>query len=202
MKKIAFAAAVAALSATPAFAQDEAKPTTFYVGPVVGYDNIKLSDGTDSESDDGVMYGVVAGVDYQVNNSFFLGVEGEFADSEVGESVSNIVYAGDEARVEAGRSLYIGARAGTQIGGAKFYVKGGYINARINAEYDDTVDVYKGHEDLDGWLVGVGAEAKLSPVVLRLEYRYSDYGDVNIAGLNTGIDASRHQVVAGALFSF
>ena len=45
MKKFAFAAAaLLATAATPAFAQDGA---TVYVGPVVGYDNVKISDGTD-----------------------------------------------------------------------------------------------------------------------------------------------------------
>jgi outer membrane immunogenic protein len=202
VKKFAFAAAaLAATAATPAFAQDSG--TTVYVGPVVGYDSVTLSDGTDSESTDGVLYGVVAGVDFNLSQGMFVGAEAEFTDSDVGETVSDIDVVGDSASLEAGRSLYVGARVGANVGEmAKVYVKGGYSNAKIEGTYDDTVDVFTVSDELDGWVLGAGAEARFSPVVVRLEYRYADYNEIEFLGAGSGIDMSRHQVVLGALLAF
>jgi outer membrane immunogenic protein len=205
VKKFAFAAAVvAATVATPAFAQDEAKPVSFYVGPIVGWDHVHLSDGTDSVNEDGVVYGVNAGADFAIGQGgTFVGIEGELTDSSTDDSIDDVIVAGDSASIEANRNLYAGVRLGTVVSpNVKAYVKGGYSNARFKGAYDDGTTVYTGHDDLDGWVLGAGVEAKLSPVLLRLEYRYSDYGSVDIGGFNTGVDASRHQVVAGAMFAF
>lgn len=205
MKKFAFAAAaVAATVATPAFAQDEAKPMTFYVGPIVGWDHVRLSDGTDSVNNDGVVYGVNAGADFAIGQGgTFVGIEGEVTDSSTSDRIDNAIVAGDSASIDAGRNLYAGVRLGTVVSSnVKAYVKGGYSNARFKGTYDDGTDIYTGHDDLDGWVLGAGLEAKLSPVLLRLEYRYSDYGNVAIDGFDTGATASRHQVVAGAMFAF
>lgn len=57
-------------------------------------------------------------------------------------------------------------------------------------------------EDLDGWLAGIGMETRCNPLTLRLEYRYSRFNDIEGLGIATGLDATRNQVVAGALFSF
>lgn len=200
MKKFAFAAAaLLATAATPAFAQDGA---TVYVGPVVGYDNVKISDGTDSESDDGILYGITAGVDFDLGPGMFAGLEAELTDSGVGESIDDVLVAGDRVSLEAGRNIYVGARLGAAVGSAKVYVKGGYANGKIEGSYDDTVTVVSDSDELDGWVLGTGAQFDVSPFVLRLEYRYTDYNDLEAFGVNTGLNVSRHQVVAGALFAF
>ncbi|RYE69202.1 MAG: porin family protein [Oxalobacteraceae bacterium] len=172
-----------------------------FVGPVVGYDSVRLSDGTDSESEGDVMYGLVAGVDVNVGGAF-VGVEGEWSDSEVGATVEDVITLGDEAGVEVGRTLYVGGRLGTNLGAAKIYAKGGYINTKVEGFYDDGVDIYSADTELDGWVLGAGVQTRISPVVLRLEYRYANYGEVEVLGVGTDIDASRHQVVLGALFAF
>jgi outer membrane immunogenic protein len=121
----------------------------------------------------------------------------------VGETVSDIDVVGDSASLEAGRSLYVGARVGANVGEmAKVYVKGGYSNAKIEGSYDDTVTTFTVDDELDGWVLGAGAEARFSPVVVRLEYRYADYNEIEFGGVSSGIDMSRHQVVLGALLAF
>lgn len=201
MKKIAYAvAAVAAAASTPAFAQ-VSPGAEIFVGPIVGYDSVRLSAGGESGSEGNVMYGVVAGVDVNVGGAF-VGVEGEWSDSEVGVSEEDVFDLGDSVSLEAGRTIYVGGRIGTNVGAAKVYVKGGYIDTKIEGIYDDTFDVYEDSANLDGWVLGAGVQAKLSPVVMRLEYRYANYGQIKVFGEDTGIDASRHQVVLGALFAF
>lgn len=195
-------AAIAAMTATPSLAQ-EGKDVSFVVGPIVGYDSVTLSDGSISESDDGVLYGAVAGVDYRLNDNAFVGVEAEFTDSDVSDSVTDVVVAGDRATVKAGRNLYLGARAGVMLSSAtRLYAKGGYSNAEAKGSYDDTAETYKVSDKLDGWVLGAGVETRLAPVALRLEYRYSDYENIKLLGIDTGVDASRHQVLAGALLAF
>lgn len=203
MKKFAvLLAATAALVASPALAQ-EANPVSFFVGPVVGYESVSLSDGVDSDSSDGIMYGVVAGADFQVGNSFFLGLEGEYTDSDVSEHARDVFTVGDEVSIGTGRNLYLGVRAGVPLAlGSKVYVKGGYVNTRMQGTYDDGVDLYSAKTDLEGWQIGAGVQASLNPVVLRIEYRYADLNELKVLGVPTGIDASRHQVVVGALFGF
>ena len=203
MKKIAIlAASVAAFAATPAFAQDEAKPVSFQVGAIGGYDSIKFSAAGDSESTDDAMYGITAGVDFNLGGAF-VGAEAEWSDSEVGESIEDAFVAGDELSLGAGRTLYAGARLGANVSeNAKLYVKGGYVNTKIDGAYDNGTTTVSDSEEIDGFLLGAGVDLKLNPVIVRVEYRYSDYGELDLGGFATGVDASRHQVVAGLLFGF
>ena len=203
MKKLALlAASVAAFAATPAFAQDEASNVSFQVGGVVGYDSVKFSAGGDSESTDDVVYGITGGVDFNLGGAF-VGAEAEWNDSEVGQSAEDVFVAGDEVSLGVGRTLYAGARLGANVSeNAKLYVKGGYVNTKIEGAYDNGTTVFSDDEEIDGFLLGAGVEYKMKPVTVRVEYRYSDYGDLDLGGVATGIEATRHQVVAGLLFGF
>lgn len=206
MRKFAIlAAALVAGVAAPAVAQDDDNSgASFHVGAIGGYDVVKLGAGGASESDSGIMYGAVAGVDFNIGSGMFLGLEGEFTDSEVGETYEDVLTAGDEASLSAGSSFFLGGRVGVPIssGGSKVYAKGGYASVKMNVAYDDGIDVLEGSETLGGFLVGGGVDIKVAPVVVRVEYRYSDFGEIDILGTSTGISASRHQVVAGLLFDF
>jgi outer membrane immunogenic protein len=79
------------------------------------------------------------------------------------------------------------------------YVKGGYTNARVSAKARLSGVNYSASENLDGWRLGGGAEAALRRFRVRLEYRYSDYGQFIYQGVQTGLKVRRHQVVLGAL---
>ena len=82
MKSIVkFSAAALAFASTPAFAQDAAPMMGgFYVGALAGIDSVRVSDGTDSASKTGAVFGVTAGYDLDMGNAV-VGLEGEFADS-------------------------------------------------------------------------------------------------------------------------
>lgn len=201
MRKLAILlAACTAASASPAFAQVGLGPS-FYVGPVVGYDSVKSSAGDESESDSGIVYGVVAGADFDLAPGAFIGIEGEYNGSTVDTDMEDILVAGDEGKIEAGRTLYVGSRIGAQLAGLKIYGKGGYINSKFNSSYTDTVTLTS-NDDLDGFLIGAGAETQMGLVRLRGEYRYVNYGEPSYFGIDTGAEASRHQLMVGALFGF
>lgn len=193
------AAALAALGAAgPAFAQEQHAAGGAYAGVVLGYDEVALDDGVDSGSTGDLMYGLSAGYDFAVGGNAIMGLEVEAAESGVGISATDILVTGDRFTVSGGRDLYIGARIGTHLGKTLVYLKGGYTNVRMNAEYTDGVSVLEEGESLDGFRVGGGVEVNMGPVAVRGEYRYSQYGEL----LNSGVDLSRHQLVAVAVGKF
>jgi outer membrane immunogenic protein len=145
----------------------------FYVGPLAGIDSVRVSDGTDSASKTGAIFGVTAGYDLDMGNAV-VGLEGEFADSSTKDSATDILVTGDSAKLSAGRDLYLGARLGFKAGSRTLvYVKGGYTNAKAKLTYDDGTGPLSGHDDLDGWRAGAGVEFAVAPhIAMRCEYRY------------------------------
>lgn len=180
--RILLASALAlATVATPALAQSEDKPFEgFHVEAVAGWDHV--DDGVDKE--DGVTGGVAAGYDFQLQNAgIVLGLEGEASLATTKRCVG-------ASCIEAGRDLYAGARIGIPVSDkVMVYAKGGYTNARADYTLSGTTVVT---DNLDGVRAGVGVEASLGKLLLRAEYRYSNYEQ----------DFERHQLVAGVGFRF
>ena len=228
MKKIlmtALLASGAVIIGGPAHAQELSPFTGLRVEALVGYD--KLRNGSDvdideegddiDESIDGVLYGIGAGFDFDLG-SVVVGVEGEFTDSTGNEDADQALNAPFAYRASVGRDLYIGARVGMQATPRTLvYLKGGYTNTKVDAAIDDTDDdddvdfTADTDQTVDGYRIGAGVEHLLEPGMLgfgsstyvKLEYRYSNYSDLNFdddflpEGTPVDIDLDRHQVVAG-----
>lgn len=219
MRKLLMAAsAIATLAAAPAMAQDTATNPVF-TGPRVavlgGYDAIRPGSSADSDIDgddqtvDGFLYGGEIGYDISVGRAL-VGIEGEISDStgKVSVDSSDPDFFGF-GRVSTDRDLYVGARAGILASPrALLYVKGGYTNAKLNVVASDGTTNQRGNFKLDGYRVGAGVEyamgrAFLPNAFVKLEYRYSNYGDARFDYTGGGttdsfdIDTDRHQVVAG-----
>lgn len=185
--------AMAASVTAPALAQDA--DVAFdgpYVAAMAGYDKVRIDTPIGAGSDDDILFGGVVGFDKNING-LVLGVEGEYSDSNVKESVNDVLAFGDRASLKTGRDLYAGIRIGGEVApGIMLYAKGGYTNAKVKASYDDGIDVVRGSDELDGYRLGAGVETTFRGLLGRLEYRYSDYG--NYEGL--GLQPDRHQVAA------
>lgn len=183
--RILYAAAVfAAASAAPAFAQDAAPATAFsggHVELVAGYDRINA----DGEGASGATFGIAGGYDFRNGNTVF-GIEAEASESTT-DDCANF---GVAICAEAGRDLYLGGRVGVVVAdNALLYAKAGYSNARLSLE---TAGGSAG-TNLDGIRGGLGIEwATGTPLVVRAEYRYTNYQD----------DFSRHQAVMGVGLRF
>ena len=200
-KAILIALSACAMSA-PAYAQDDASLGGAKVGVVAGYDSVKLSLDGDSASKGGFAYGLTAGYDFDLGNAV-VGIEAELADSTAKETVTDILEAGDEASIAASRDLYVGARVGfAASSNLVVYAKGGYTNVRVKARYADSSGSFSDSDTLDGFRVGAGVELVGQTNFARLEYRYSDYGKYSYDNVDTGISASRHQVVVTGGFRF
>lgn len=202
MRKLVLAALAAsvAATATPALAQDEVAPFTgLRVEGVVGYDSANDGSGQGTKSSDGVTYGGAIGYDVQMGGAV-VGVEAELTGSSVDTRADNLLVTGDRLRVDMGRDIFLGARAGVAITPTTLiYAKGGYTNARIESRYETPTTSIGFHEDMEGFRLGAGAEFQLSGnVYLKGEYRYSNYGKLD----GYDIDLDRHQVVAGVGIRF
>lgn len=204
--KYAVSAVALAVAAVPAAASaQEANPFQgFSVGGVVGYDHIKVGDATLKESADGATYGVTVGYDYAVVGNGTIGIEAEVADSSANKRYTGLVVPGDVGTVSVGRDLYAGVRAGVALGAkTMLYAKGGYINTRGTVTYTDNAGTnLAASDDLDGFRVGAGVEYSFGRFAARAEYRYSDYGNFKVNGVDTGVDAQRHQAVVSLLARF
>lgn len=191
--------AIAASAAAPALAQDAGVAFDGpYIAAMGGYDKVRIDTPIGAGSDDGVLFGGVIGFDKNING-VVLGVEGEYSDSNVKESVNNALVLGDRVSLKTGRDLYAGVRIGGEVvPGVMLYAKGGYTNARVKGSYDDGVDVVRDGENLDGYRLGAGVETTVRGFLTRVEYRYSNYGHYE----GTAIRPERHQVAAMVGYRF
>jgi outer membrane immunogenic protein len=196
MRKYVLAALVAGAMAAPAMAQDSGSERAPFTGVrvegIAGWDRPNVS----GVKDNGVVYGVGAGFDFQAGG-VVLGVEGEASDSTSDKCVAGFVVAGDRACSKAGRDLYAGGRIGGVVGAnTLIYAKAGYTNGRLTSNYTGATGgpaSFRLHEDLDGVRVGGGIEHAVGRnAFVKAEYRYSNYEH----------DVDRHQVVAGFGFRF
>lgn len=207
MRKLLLAALFAATAPTPALAQDAAPFTGLRAEGVVGYDSISDGSDQDSASSNGILYGGQLGYDFQAGRAI-VGVEGEVTGSTTDTRADSMLAAGDRFQLDAGRDLYAGARVGVAVSPqAMIYAKGGYTNAKLDVIASDGTTDVEGDFKLDGYRVGAGIEhaignSFLSNGFVKLEYRYSNYGDAKFdfdggATDDFDIDTDRHQIVAG-----
>ena len=125
MKKIStllVAGSLAAFSA-PAMAQDSSSNFDgFRVQGVLGYDALKAGSSVDDDANedndqsiDGAVYGIQAGYDFDLGGAV-VGLEAELTDSSAETEFTNGDFEGfGFGQVEAGRDLFLGARAGAQV---------------------------------------------------------------------------------------
>jgi outer membrane immunogenic protein len=199
------AAASAALGlAAPAFAQDASQGSGsvpfsgLHVEALGGFDHIG-SDAQTSGSNNGFVYGGAVGYDDRIGN-IVLGVDGEIDGSTASTTDHNVLTAGDQLHLSAGRDLYAGARVGYVVTPKTMvYAKAGYTNARVDGTYDLGAASFLQHQDLSGYRVGAGVERNLTQAVyIKAEYRYSHYQDIK----SFDVQPDRQQVLAGVGFRF
>ena len=113
-------------------------------------------------------------------------------------------------RVDTGRDLYVGARAGILADPQTLvYVKGGYTNAKLNLQANDGTTSLDRSYELDGFRVGAGVERAFTPNTFgKLEYRYSNYSSADFGTDNSvlvddfRVDTDRHQVAVSVGYRF
>jgi outer membrane immunogenic protein len=165
---------LAALLASAGAQAQETASATPYVGLTGGYHSID-DDGI-LATNDGAIFGAVAGVDVPVGGRVFIGGEGNF---NIGTGAIDSEYG-------------VAARLGVTIGdNASLYVRGGYQEVNIDLARVTGGVITSGLDDTDGgYLVGLGTEFGIGdgPVNIRL-------------GVDT-IEFDSFRATAGLIFKF
>ncbi len=221
MKKTVALIATASLAAISAPAMAQTSDSGFqgpWVAGVVGYDINKAGSTQDDDINPdrdqnakGLMYGAALGYDVDLG-SVVIGGEAELTDSKADSDFDNNFDTFGLGRVDAGRDIYVGVRAGFKATPQTLvYGKAGYTNARFNFTGTDGSTDFDRSLDTDGYRLGAGLEQKVgSNAFAKLEYRYSNYkeGEVDFEADNIAdsdrfdIDTDRHQVVASVGLRF
>lgn len=205
-------------SAAPALAQSADESFTgFRVQAIGGYDVVQAGSSRDDDGDDnndqsieGVNYGAAIGYDFDLGG-VVVGAEAELTDSTAKTEFGEGDFEGfGFGRVDAGRDIYVGARAGAKVApDVLLYAKGGYTNAKLNILSANSEAETRRDFNLDGWRLGAGLEYAMNPnTFLNVEYRYSMYEEANVEGPDGSttpdfnVDTDRHQIMAGVGYRF
>lgn len=187
------------LSAAPGFAQNFDGP---YAGVQAGWERTRARNvathlgipGLDDRGD-APTGGMFVGYDRQVAPHIVVGGEAGM-DFSSDDNVQGSSPAG-RLSIDPRWSLDLTARAGYLVDPRTLvYARGGYEDARIDANALIGGSRFADSENRDGWIVGAGIERQLLRNISgRLEYLYSDLSE------GDGI-ADRHRVLAGIAYRF
>lgn len=200
MNKLVVASALALSVAvtSPAFAQ-ETNFSGFTATALAGLDVVVAGDDEDSEGEAGIAYGGAIGYDLNLG-SVVIGAEAELMGASTKRRENDGV---DFAELKMGRDIYVGARIGAPVTeNVLVYAKAGYTNAKLKLTAGDNTGSLSVSDEVDGFRLGAGVEVAMNKLFGRLEYRYSDYGNVVFQGLDTETQAKRHQVLVGIGYRF
>lgn len=146
----------------------------------------------------GFMGGIYAGYNYQFTNNIVLGVDTDFAWADMSKGSSADYLVEDSKGVASAVSLkgklkekWSGAtrvRVGYAMDRWMPYLAGGVAYAKVNSSakfndvYGDEIYGLGSNKTLTGYTVGGGVEYALTDnVILRGEYRYSDFGNKSVS---------------------
>lgn len=192
--------------------------TGIYAGLQAGYgwgttDAVSTSIGSGAAqsfnySTTGAVGGVHAGYNWQAGQNFVLGVETDIELSGVGGSGVGGFGGGHVTNIDWLGSLR--ARAGFTTGSTLFYLTGGlaYGGVSVDRSASATSTPFIGASDWKaGWTAGAGIEHAFTPnISARIEYRYTDLGQITYtstaAGITDSSDVTQSAVRAGLSFKF
>ncbi len=225
IKALLLASTVALLAASGAKAADDivdepapviAAPTFTwngaYIGGQIGYGWGKSGFSGDiatfdSVKPDGFLGGLYAGYNFDLGNNVVLGVDGDITYNDVSKGVD--VYDGDLAVGSFDNKLRwsgaVRARAGYAFDRFLPYIAGGVAFGSVKNNGDIYGVGFSESKTLTGWTVGGGFDyAATDNVILRLEYRYTDYGDksFDFNGLRVKNDFKTNEVRLGVAYKF
>lgn len=203
---------------SPAYYQPAFRWTGFYAGLQAGYGwgttnatSTSIGSGTAQTFDystSGGIGGVHAGYNWQANQNFVLGLETDLEVSGISGSGLGAFGGGHVTNIDWLGSMR--ARAGFTTGSTLFYLTGGlaYGGVSVDRTAGAGFTPFVGASDWKvGWTAGAGIEHAFTPnISARLEYRYTDLGQITYTSTGAGItdtsDVTQSAVRAGLSFKF
>jgi outer membrane immunogenic protein len=183
--------------------------TGFYIGAQVGYaggdaDRVNTAGFANDFNIDGVVGGIHAGYNHQVNNWVF-GVEADIELSGIKGDDAGVGGAVDTLEAEWLGSVR--ARIGYAFDRTLVYATGGVAFAGVDANANNGAASISDDNTHIGWTVGAGVEhAFTNNITARIEYRYTDFSDKSYALGPAFADANyeldSHAVRVGVSYKF
>lgn len=188
--------AITAQEPTPVAITPSFSWTGAYIGGQVGYgwgkSTLKAEDEPQRIKTDGFLGGLYAGYNFDVGNNVILGVDGDVTFNDLKEKrvTTDDVFGTSVLEQKLRWSGAVRARAGVAVDRFLPYIAGGVAFARVNNSLSISNDFF-GYEasqskTLTGWTLGAGVDyAATDNLILRLEYRYTDYGSKDFDPTNS-----------------
>ncbi|WP_343314895.1 outer membrane protein [Brucella sp. BE17] len=166
---------------------------------------------------DGFLGGLYAGYNFDTGSNLVLGVDADITYNNLKDSASIFDEDLDEVASIESKLRWSGAvRARVGYAADRFmpYIAGGVAfgsvkNSATAIGFDDGVGTVSQSKTLTGWTAGAGVDyAATDNVILRLEYRYTDYGRKSFSAGNDdfGFDARNkfkaNEVRLGVAYKF
>lgn len=164
---------------------------------------------------DGFLGGLYAGYNFDVGNNVILGVDGDITYNNLKDSESEDfgggIFAGAETKLRW--SGAVRARAGYAVDRFLPYIAGGvaFGSVKNSGYFDLGTDYFSASQSktLTGWTAGAGVDyAATDNIIVRLEYRYTDYGRKDFGGSNdffsfdTGNKLKTNEIRLGVAYKF
>ncbi|WP_273792014.1 outer membrane protein [Brucella anthropi] len=220
LKALLLASTVALLATTGAKAADaviEQEPVPVvvapsftwngaYIGGQIGYGwgKSKFDDGFDTLElkPDGFLGGLYAGYNFDLGNNVVLGIDGDVTYNNLKDDFTG---AGGSLESKLRWSGAVRGRVGYAFDRFLPYIAGGVAFGQVKNSGDVGPIEFSESKTLTGWTAGAGVDyAATDNVIVRLEYRYTDYGDkdFNLGGFNVNDDFKTNEVRLGVAYKF
>ncbi|WP_457607096.1 outer membrane protein [Nitratifractor sp.] len=228
MKKVLVSIAAAAAISGMAMAGGDIAPVApapvdnwsgFYVGAQLGgvwgdadverSSDTAVLDRVNGLDVDGWNGGLYAGYNWLLDNNFVLGIEGDWTYIDADDSGS--IGTQGTAKVEQKWDASLRLRAGYAMDNIMPYITGGIAWSSIKTTFDNGINAtYSNTDTYTGWTLGAGIEYAISENLhVRLQYRYTDYGDETFTFINHAnqtrhikTDYNAHMVQVGFSYRF
>ncbi len=163
-----------------------------YIGGQVGYGWSSSKFHAEGESlkvkPDGFLGGLYAGYNFDTGSNFIFGIDGDVTYNGLKDDkriVADTDYAEFESKLRW--SGAVRARVGVAYDRFMPYLAGGVAFGDVKNSLTVNGDTYSHSKTRTGWTVGGGFDYSATDnVIMRLEYRYTDYGRKDFAGTIDG----------------
>lgn len=185
-----------------------------YVGGEVGWGwaRSKLDNKSGGQSTEfkpnGFIGGVYAGYNFDMGNNVILGVDGNFDYDNMKKS-HDYIPNGNAVQTSAETKLQwsgaVRARAGYAVDRFMPYIAGGVAFGGVKNSLNVGGSSYSSDKTLTGWTAGAGIDyAATDNILLRLEYRYTDFGkkDFGLGDYNTRGSFKTNDIRLGVAYKF
>ncbi|MBN9081596.1 MAG: hypothetical protein BGP04_11360 [Rhizobiales bacterium 62-17] len=184
-------------------------PAPMYVAPIFTWTGFyvggQLGGAWSANNTNGFIGGGHVGYNYQMNNSFVVGLEGDFEGTSL--KGSRAFFPGVLVKNRINWQASIRARAGVAFDRALIYATGGVAFAGLRNELIAPPFSVSASNTRTGWTIGAGVEYALTNNwSARVEYRYADFGRRNdgfgFLFANNNNRVQEHAVRVGVSYRF